>query len=176
MTGLVSSSRRGIAARRAVAWRALSSRHAAPWLAWAAAGVAGVAAWAVLRASGPAPGGDPMCVLRRVAHTACPTCGMTRALALLAAGEWRAALTLHPWAPAVAAQIVAAWTLWGAALACGDAGPNRGTSPDRATVLDRLACGAAALERRVPQLVAFNVAALLVLWLVRLATGTLPPI
>ncbi|MFI5372361.1 MAG: DUF2752 domain-containing protein, partial [Candidatus Eisenbacteria bacterium] len=99
-------------------------------------------------------GMDSVCLLRQVAHVACPTCGMTRALALLAAGDWRSALALHPWAPALAIQIVSGWALWGLALV-------RGAVP---------------LERWIPRIVALNAAALILIWLARLLTGTLPPI
>jgi hypothetical protein len=146
-----------------------ATRRWGPRLAWVAAGAAGITAWSALRASAHAPAGDPVCLLRQIAHIPCPTCGMTRALALLAAGEWRAALALHPWAPAVAIQIVAGWVLWGAAL-------TRRVGRAERNVLDRLARWAGEFERRVPHLVALNAAVLLALWLLRLATGTLPPI
>ena len=136
----------------------------ASWLVWVSAGVAGVVAWSLLRTSADAPASEPLCLMRRVAHVACPTCGMTRALARLAAGEWRAALVLHPWAVAIAAQVVAGWTLAGLTLA-------RGFGR-----LDVLARRIAGLERWLPHLVALNFAALILIWLARLATGSLPPI
>jgi hypothetical protein len=80
---------------------------------------------------------------------------MTRALALLAGGEWRAALALHPWAPVIAAQLVAGWAWWGAWLAR--------LAKDRP-------------DRWLPSVAAFNLAALVLLWLVRLVTGTLPAV
>ncbi|MFI5372045.1 MAG: DUF2752 domain-containing protein, partial [Candidatus Eisenbacteria bacterium] len=64
------------------------------WLVWSLAGAAGGVGWSALAARAHALGMDSVCLLRQVAHVACPTCGMTRALALLAAGDWRSALAL----------------------------------------------------------------------------------
>lgn len=129
-------------------------RAAAPgraWLPWLGAGallaLAGVALAALTGT------GEPVCALRRVAGLECPTCGMTRALGLLARGAWRESLALHPWAAALALQAAAAWALWGAWLA----GRLR-ARPDR----------------WIPAAVGANLAALVLLWLARLATGTLP--
>lgn len=124
-----------------------------PWVAWSLAGMVGALTWWALGSRSLALDVEPMCLLRRFAHLACPTCGMTRALALLARGEWRAALGLHPWAPVLAAQMVAGWALWAVAR------PR----------------GVGQLDRWLPHLVAFNAASLLLLWLARLAAGTLPP-
>jgi hypothetical protein len=145
-----------------------ATRRWAPRLTWLVAGVTGVIGASLLGASAHTLAGDPVCLLRRIAHVPCPTCGMTRALALLVAGDWRGALTLHPWAPVIALEIGAGWALWGATL-------MRTPRPGRG-VLAGLARWGAALEPRLPQVVALNAAALLALWLVRLATGTLPPI
>jgi hypothetical protein len=79
---------------------------------------------------------------------------MTRALALLARGDWSAALALHPWAPVVAAQLGLAWVLWGTALLRPGAG--------------------AGWRSRLGPVLAANLAALAALWLGRLASGTLP--
>jgi len=138
----------------AAAMRATRAR-VAPWLAWSLAGLAGGLAWSALGAWAHATDAEPVCLLRRVTHLACPTCGMTRAMALLAHGEWRAAFALHPWAPALAAQIVAAWALWGVALARADG---------------------RRLDRWLPHAVALNLGVLMLLWLVRLATATLPAV
>ena len=122
------------------------------WLVWLAAGAALALAWVAIAASHPAAG-EPLCALRRATGLACPTCGVTRALALLARGAWRESLALHPWAAALALQVWGAWALWAAWLA----GRLR-ARPDR----------------WVPPTLAANAAALAVLWLARLATGTLP--
>jgi len=122
------------------------------WLAWLVAGAALALAWVALAAPHAATG-EPLCALRRAGGLACPTCGVTRALALLARGAWRESLALHPWALALALQAVAAWALWAAWLS----GRLR-ARPDR----------------WIPHVFAANAAALAVLWLVRLATGMLP--
>ncbi len=122
------------------------------WLAWLGAGAALALAWAALAAPHTATG-EPLCALRRAAGLACPTCGVTRALTLLAHGAWRGSLALHPWAVALALQAVAAWAVWAAWLA----GRLR-SRPDR----------------WIPHALAANLAAFALLWLARLATGTLP--
>jgi hypothetical protein len=129
--------------------------HSAQWLAWSLSGAMGAWAYFTLGAHAHVLGAEPICLLRRLAHVACPTCGMTRALALLARGEWRAAIALHPWAPVLAAQAMAAWALWGARM----------TRP-----------GAPRLDRWIPHVVAVNAAALALLWLVRWLTGALPAV
>ncbi len=130
--------------------RSLMARRAA----WALCGVALVAAGLALRAWTPVS--DPahaLCALRRVAGVPCATCGLTRALVLLARGEWHASFALHPMAVVLAAQLAAGWLVWGVALA-----RRWRAMPDR----------------WLPHAVAANAAALLLLWLARLATGTLP--
>ena len=122
------------------------------WLAWLVAGAALALAWAAVAASDPATG-EALCALRRAGGVACPTCGVTRALTLLARGAWRESLALHPWAAALALQAVAAWVAWTAWLA----GRLR-ARPDR----------------WVPHAVAANLAVLAAFWLARLAAGTLP--
>ena len=94
-----------------------------------------------------------MCLSRRFFHMPCPGCGLTRAFAHLAKGEWPAALADHPLAPVLAAEMGLAWLAWGAAL------------------WDRLP-----LRRPLPidLVVLANAAVLCALWLGRLATGTLP--
>jgi hypothetical protein len=79
---------------------------------------------------------------------------MTRALAALFHAEWREVLRLHPWAPAVVAQVGGAWLLWGWTLTRGN------------FTLPRWL--------RFENVGLANVAVLCVLWLGRLVTGTLP--
>ena len=76
---------------------------------------------------------------------------MTRAFASLAKGDWPAALALHPLAPVLAFEMIAGWAVWGVALAS-----------------RRL------LSFRLDGLLLGNLAALIALWLGRVATGTLP--
>jgi hypothetical protein len=121
---------------------------------WLATGLAAAAGFVALRSL--APDADPdhaLCWLRRTLHVACPTCGMTRALAALARGDWRDALAFHPLAPVIAAEAAWLWARVGAGLL--------GLAPR----FD---------ERGLPRLALANAAALLALWLARLASGTLP--
>ena len=117
---------------------------------WLATTILVPLAWAAWNAGG-APAG-PACLLREFAHLDCPTCGITRALALIARGEWRASLAVHPWAAALVLQALAGWSAWTLWLFRGGWNP----------------------ERWIPRVVLANVVALIALWVVRLVTGTLP--
>lgn len=57
------------------------------WVSW---GLAAVALLLLLWSGGLG------CPMQRVFHQPCPTCGMTRALALLLHGQWLASLSLQP--------------------------------------------------------------------------------
>jgi len=58
-----------------------------------------------------------ICQFRRLTGLPCPTCGVTRSLAMLAKGEWRRAVAYHPMGPLVAAALCGGWLylLWCAA-------------------------------------------------------------
>ncbi|HXO30591.1 MAG TPA: DUF2752 domain-containing protein [Thermoanaerobaculia bacterium] len=121
---------------------------------WALAGAAGMAAFLVLHVWVPPEGaGFAFCPLRRFAGLPCPGCGMTRAFAHLAKGEWSAAVHDHPLAPLLAAELALLWMVWG---------------------------GAAAGVLRLPPwskpelVVLGHLAVLVAVWLGRMATGTLP--
>jgi hypothetical protein len=121
---------------------------------WLLAGLAGLAGLAVLHVW--MPSGDPsgaFCLSRRLLHIPCPGCGMTRAFAHLAKGEWGGALALHPLAPVVALEMALGWIAWGAAAVS--------RQPLRLPV-------------RIETVLVANAAALCALWLGRAATGTLP--
>ena len=121
---------------------------------WFLAGFLGLAGLAVLHVW--VPSGDPsgaICLSRRFLHLPCPGCGMTRAFAHLAKGEWTAAVTDHPLAPVVALEFILGWAAWGAVLASGDR---------------------FRLPVRIETVFLANAAALCALWLGRVATGTLP--
>ncbi|HEX4959942.1 MAG TPA: DUF2752 domain-containing protein [Thermoanaerobaculia bacterium] len=103
---------------------------------------------------GWAPSGDPaqaVCLLRRLFHLPCPGCGLTRAFACLAKGEWSAAVALHPLAPVLAAELILGWAAWGIGI----------VSQRRLAV-------------RFDTLLLVHAAAFVALWLGRVATGTLP--
>jgi hypothetical protein len=121
---------------------------------WFLAGGAGLLGLAVLHVWTPAgDAASSICLLRRLFHLPCPGCGMTRAFAALAKGDWSAAVALHPLAPVLAAELALGWAVWGIALAA------------RRPL--RLPC-------RLDSLLLANLAALVALWLGRVATGTLP--
>ena len=121
---------------------------------WWFSGLAGLAGLAILHVWVPsANAAGAICLSRRLFHLPCPGCGMTRALAHLAKGEWSAAVRDHPLAPALALEGLLGWAIWGIALAA--ARPLR-------------------LPLRLETLLLANAAALLALWLGRAATGTLP--
>jgi uncharacterized protein DUF2752 len=128
---------------------------------WALAGVLGLAGLAVLHLWTPSDDvRSSLCPSRRLFGLPCPGCGMTRALAHLAKGEWRAALAVHPLSPLIAAELAIGWIAWGTHVS------------GRAGVGGRLA-------RRLwpaglaPAL-AVNLALLFALWTGRLAAGALP--
>ena len=52
-----------------------------------------------------------LCLFRRLTHHDCPTCGMTRALALLAKGQWRASFERHPLGIPLVAEVLLLWSL-----------------------------------------------------------------
>jgi hypothetical protein len=121
---------------------------------WIFAGLAGLAGLLLLHAWVPAPGiRSSVCLLRRLTGIPCPGCGMTRALAHLAKGEWAAAAADHLLAFPLAAEIVLAWLAWGAALL-------RRQPLRRPAGFDRW--------------VFAHLAVLTAFWLGRAATGTLP--
>jgi hypothetical protein len=121
---------------------------------WALAGAAGLAAFLILHVWVPPEGaGFAICPLRRFTGLPCPGCGMTRAFAHLAKGEWAAAVHDHPLAPLLAVELALLWAAWGGAAS------GRLRLP--------------ALPQ--PELAALgHLAVLAAVWLGRLATGTLP--
>ncbi|HVS00812.1 MAG TPA: DUF2752 domain-containing protein [Thermoanaerobaculia bacterium] len=115
---------------------------------------AALAGLLLLRAWVPVEGAQAsICIFRRVSGIPCPGCGMTRAFAHLAKGEWREAVVDHPLAPLLALELGLAWAIWGCALA--------GWVPFR-------------LPHWFGGLLLAHVAVLAAIWLGRLSTGTLP--
>ncbi len=132
----------------------LALQRLSPRTWWLAAGAVGLGAWAVLAVWTPPD--DPsatLCLFHRVTGIGCAGCGLTRALALLAKGQWSAAFAVHPLAPVLAVEAAGGWLL-----------------------------GLAVVERRLraPSLrqvngwLIANAVALIAIWVTRLATGTLP--
>lgn len=123
------------------------------WI-WALAGLASLAGAAVLHVWAPAAGPEgSICFSRRVLDLPCPGCGLTRAFAHLAKGEWAAALAAHPLAPVLALEFLLIWLAWGCAAL-------RGLPLPRPAWLERA--------------VIAHLAVLCALWVGRLSTGSLP--
>ena len=97
--------------------------------------------------------GPTLCLFKRATGLDCPACGLTRAAALAARGEFTAALAMNPGVFVVAAAVAAAWLVWGLRLATGRRW-LAGWEP-------RLALGVAGV--------------LVAIWAARWSTGTLPP-
>ena len=96
----------------AAAARARALTGARPWWLWLATGALGLAAWLVLAAwTPPDDAAWTLCLFRRVTHHDCATCGMTRALSLLAHGDVRGSLARHPLALPLAAEAALLWLL-----------------------------------------------------------------
>ncbi len=133
----------------------LLSHPRAPLLLWLGAGAAAAllffgAGWIGL----PSGAGFTICAFRRLTGIPCPGCGLTRAMAALARGELLLALHFHPFAPLILGEAAALWAAIGAAVV-----------RRRPFTLP---------PRLLQQLVIWQAAALMALWLGRLATGTLP--
>ena len=98
--------------------------------------------------------GPTLCPFALLTGTACPGCGLTRAAAWLVRGDLGAALTLHPLVLLGAAWAVAGWM--------GLVTPTRGSRRVPRRLVDR-----ALLVTAV---------SFVVVWMVRLLSGTLPPV
>ena len=96
-----------------------------------------------------------LCPFALCTGTACPGCGMTRALTSLAQGDLGRALTFHPLVVLVAVQLAVGWG-WYLLIGSGRARP---IAP---RTLDLVLIG--------------NALALVLVWVIRLLSGTLPPV
>ncbi|MDA2925252.1 DUF2752 domain-containing protein, partial [Acidobacteria bacterium AH-259-L09] len=84
---------------------------------WLVTGLAVLALWSLLSVWVPPENPQfAICFSRRVLHFPCPGCGLTRAFAHLAKGEWLAAFRLHPLAPFLAPEGAFLWAAWGLML------------------------------------------------------------
>lgn len=127
-----------------------------PPVLWVLSGLAGLAAFVVLGFWHPSGGADSsICLFRRATDIPCPGCGLTRAFAALAKGHFSEAFAFHPFVYLIALEALAAWLVWGWFAFRGRPWPER-------------------WSRRAGPIALGHVAALVALWLGRLATGTLP--
>ncbi len=112
----------------------------------------GVALLALLT---PADDGATFCPFALCTGMACPGCGMTRAASNLIRGDIGAAITQHPLIPLIAAQLLGGW-VWFMLRRSGRVGP---------------------MSQKMLNLTLFGTAvALLAVWAVRIASGTLPAV
>ncbi len=110
-----------------------------------------VGAWLVGRLNLPNERYKTICFFRLTTGVPCPGCGLTRGVAALSRGEFAQALEYHPAAPLFAVEAALIWILWGAVA-------FRVASPPSI--------------RGVNLFLIAQVSILLVVWWVRLATGT----
>ena len=115
-----------------------------------------MAAFVVLGAWHSTGGADSsICLFRRATAIPCPGCGLTRGFAALAKGHFGEAFLFHPFVYLIALEALAAWLAWGWFAFSERPWPE-------------------SWSRRAGPLALGHVAALVALWLGRLATGTLP--
>lgn len=110
---------------------------------------------AFLVAFNPTDDGPTVCPFALCTGMACPGCGMTRAVSQLIRGNFGQALSYHPLAPLVFAQVVGGW-IW--------------------LVLRRRNLVAPMSQRVVNIVLIGSAASLLVVWGIRLLTGSLPSV
>ncbi len=103
----------------------------------------------------PGAGGMTLCPFALATGMACPGCGMTRAASLLIRGDIDGALTFHPLVLLIAVQLAVGW-VWFMLRRSGKVGPM---SP---RVLNALLIGTGII--------------LIVVWALRWANGSLPPV
>lgn len=110
---------------------------------------------AVLALVSPSDDGPTICPFALCTGTACPGCGMTRAAARLIRGDISAALSYHPLVPLAALVFAGGWA-WFALRLTGRVGQMS--------------------QRTLNAILIGSGLALLVTWVARLVTGTLPPV
>ena len=128
----------------------MAGRRHLPWLAIVPGTVLGI-----LTMASPSDDGLTICPVALLTGTACPGCGMTRAMAWLLRGDLERAVGYHPLAPIVLiiALVSSVWML---------GRRYRGWKAPTSIVVNRALVGLAVL--------------LIVTWVARLVTGTLPPV
>ncbi len=124
------------------------------WVKWAALGLGAALGLAIL-AWLPVDANPrfSICFSRQFLHLSCPGCGMTRAFAFLARGDFPASLSFHPLALLLALEAILVWSSWPLVLL---------------RILPRPSSGA------INTWLLVHLALLLGTWVVRLVTGTLP--
>ncbi len=108
-----------------------------------------------LSAIQPSDGAPTICGFANCTGVACPGCGMTRAAGSLLRGDVGEALRYHPLVPLILFELLAAWTIW----AAHQAGWIRWRH-----------------HRWVDVVIGATAALLVIVWVIRLITGTTPPV
>jgi len=130
--------------------RHFAGRRHLPWLA-----IAPGAVLAFFTMASPSDDGLTLCPVALLTGTACPGCGMSRAVAWLMRGDLERSLAYHPLAPVVLA-IALAGSVWALGRRL------RGWRAPPAALVNVGLVGLATL--------------LVATWVTRLITGTLPPV
>jgi hypothetical protein len=108
-----------------------------------------------LAAAEPSDNAPTICGFANCTGVACPGCGMIRASGHLLRGHFGEAMRYHPLVPLILLELFAAWTIW----AAHQAGWIRWRH-----------------HRWVDVVIGGTAALLIVVWIIRLATGTTPPV
>ena len=110
---------------------------------------------ALLAVFTPSDDGPTVCPFALTTGTACPGCGMTRAASYLVKGDFVAAFTYHPLVPLIAFQLAAGWVWY----------------------LLRRSDRVKPMSQRTLNIVLIGTAILFLgVWVVRFASGSLPPV
>lgn len=99
--------------------------------------------------------GPTLCPFALSTGMACPGCGMTRAASRLLRGDLVSAITYHPLVPAIAMLAIGGWAWF---------------------VLRKTGRVEAMSNRLLNGILIATLIALVVVWVARLLTGTLPPV
>jgi len=124
------------------------------WVRWAATGLTallGLVLFHFLQFSNEA--NNSLCFSRRFLHFSCPGCGLTRSFGALADLELQAAFAYHPLGPVFLFEAILIWLGWGLMLARFVPAPS---------------------NRLVNRWLFLQLFLLVGVYVVRLATGTLP--
>ena len=103
----------------------------------------------------PSDDGPTICPFALCTGSACPGCGLTRAASSLIRGDFGAAMMYHPLVLLIAAQVVGGWG-WYMLRRAGKVGPMSQTT--------------------LTVILASTAAVMIAVWVLRMISGTLPPV
>ncbi|MBP9143883.1 MAG: DUF2752 domain-containing protein [Thermoanaerobaculia bacterium] len=137
---------------------------------WWATGLGLVALFLALALWDPAVAGGPdLCLFHRATGVACAACGLTRAAAALAQGKFAESWRWHPLFALLAVEAAIFWLAWGVALRRARTATALSSTQEVPEPPDLLV-----LRRIAPKAAIATGLLLLLVWIVRLAAGTLP--